>query len=116
MIRFIEGQSATIKVTVSSSIDTTGFSVSLIIGAETKSISSIKDGGTYFVEFSASDIEEVPQEPIYGTIQVLDSNGDLYQKMLVEVMKVGTETQTLQQTSDTLPIVIAANWVGKTST
>lgn len=116
MIRFIEGQPATIKVTVSSSIDTTGFSVSLFIGAETKTISSIKDGGTYFVDFSASDIEGVPPKPIYGTIQVLDSNGDLYQKMLVEVVKVGTEAQTLQQTSDTLPIVIAANWVGKTST
>lgn len=115
MIRFIEGQQATIKVTVSSSIDTTGFSVSLIIGAETKSISSIKDGGTYFVDFSASDIEEIPQTPIYGTIRVLDSNGDLYQKMLVEVMKVGTEAQTLQQMLDTLPIVIAANWVGEIS-
>lgn len=112
MIRFLEGQAATVKVSVASSIDTTGFTVSAMLGSAPKTISSIQDGGTYQLEFSASDIAHIPYDPVWGTVSVLDSNGDTYQKMMVEIQKVPANEPRRASGSYTLPIVLAANWVG----
>ena len=112
MIRFIEGQTTEVKVSVASSIDTGGFTVSILIGGSEKSIASIEDGKSYLIDFDSSDIEGIPYEPSLGVVTVLDANGDLYQKMMVDVKKDKADGNLPGAMSNILPIVLAANWVG----
>ena len=112
MIRLVEGQDNKVKVSVASSIDTTGFSVSLVFGGSTKTITPIADNGNYAVTYSAADVAALPAEPIIGTVTILKSDSSTYQTMRVEVQKCPATQSAMAIGYQNLPIVLAANWVG----
>ena len=112
MIRFIEGQENKVKVSVLSSVDTTGFTVTLALCENTKTIDSIKDGMTTTVVFSSSDVSSVTYEPMLGTVAVMDGNGEVYQEMKVYIQLVKDSNAGSALGYQTLPIVLAANNVG----
>ena len=112
MIRLLEGQENKVKVSVASSIDTTGFSIELVFGGSAKTISPIADNVHYTVSYSAEDISVLPNEPILGTVNILKPDDSVYQTILVKVQKFPASQSASTIGYQNLPIVIAANWVG----
>lgn len=112
MVRFVEGQKNTIKVSIASSIDVTGFSIKIAFSSAVKTISSFADGSEFYITFSSSDIAQIPTVPMWGAVAVLDAAGNVYQKMMVEAQKVSKDEWFKAIDYTELPIVIAANWTG----
>jgi hypothetical protein len=112
MIRLVEGKENTIKVHVASSIDTTGFSASILFTNETKTLSSIKDGATYLLNFSPEEVAAIPSSPLFGAITILNGNGDIYQTNYVEIQKVPLVEFYKAIDFTEVSLSIAANWVG----
>lgn len=112
MLTFVEGQTNTVTVFVSSSIDITGYSIVSSIGGVTKTLSNIKDG-TYSLTFSTSDIANIPSSPSYAPVVVKDGNGNDYQTLFVETLKVPQAQSFKAVGNDSISIVIVANWVGQ---
>lgn len=112
MIRLVQGQENTITVEVGSSINLTGYSVQIMFSSTPKIISSISDGGSYAVKFSAADVEAIGAGRLLGAVVVLDGEGKAYQQMYVDVEVVSQEEATRAIGRNVIPIYLAANWVG----
>ena len=113
MIRLIEGQDNQVEMSVASSVDTTGFTVKVTFCGDVKTVSEIKDGGSYTLTFSAADVATVPDGLFFGTVEVLTSNGDTYKKDYVQIERVKSLGNAIDYQK--LPLVLAATWVGEDS-
>ena len=112
MIRVVAAQENNITVCVASSIDTDGFSAQISFSGVDKTLSEIYDGKEYGLTFSAEEVAQFVDTPTYGTIIVLDSDGNEYQKSLVKIEVVPEEEWFKAIDYSTIAITLAANWVG----
>ena len=83
MISLKAGVDNVVNVAVESTIDIAGFTATLTIGSLTKTIADLS-GASPKLEFSAADVEAVGDEPCYGVLQVMDTDGKLYLEMRPE--------------------------------
>lgn len=112
MIRLVEGKENTIKVNVASSIDTTGFSIKIMASSNVKTIPDVEDGKTYDITFTADDVSAIPSSPFYGLISIIGSDGEAYQNSHIEIQKVHEIEWYKAIDFSSIPVTIAANWVG----
>ena len=108
MIRLVQDQENTIKVYVSSSIDTTGFSLTFL----GKTVEEIKDGSTYKINISADDVVGESSSVMLASLVVLDGEGNAYQNNLVEIQIVPHDKAYMAIDYNEISITISANWVG----
>ena len=110
MLKLIKGQENRFTLSVTSSIDVTGFSVKLMFVSPAKTIQIQGKPFSTIVSLTAEEVASIQYDRTYGKVVVLDGDGNEYLSMLVEIQKYPDTTVSLPR--QFLPVVVVANNVG----
>lgn len=106
MLKLVKNQNNRIGVSVSSTIDLTGFSAKVTVNGSERKTPSLIAKDSHF-DFTASDVDSLGVDECYAPIDILKPDGSVYTNGLVSMKAVDTATEAVG--SDKIYLVIVGD-------
>jgi len=94
MLKLVKNQDNHIQVSVSSTIDLTGFSAKVTINGVARAVPSLVSQNIYF-DFTASDVASIGNGDYLAPIDILKADGNVYTRGLIVMRAVNTAAEAI---------------------